>query len=373
MHVDFSICLERHALPAGGYLAQLTLNAPARHNAISPEMAERLYHSLLLLREDSEAVAVFLDGAGSKGFCAGADAQRMLASALANPGGAAVEAEAFLCCEYISAFLIHTFPKPIICWADGGVMGAGLGLMAGASHRIVTENSRLSAPEASIGLLPNAGAGWYLGQMPGHTGLFAALSGIELGAADALYAGLADYCWASEAKQTLLRNLLHLPWCDEDASNHEMLTDALTDWEVEQGISLRHAPLKSHRQWIDQHCEPHCPRQLLDALSCAAADDPWLSAALQSARRGAASAQKLIVRQFQSCRGLGLAEVFRLEMILAANRLRDPEFAEGVRARFKDGDQDPHWCYSSVDEVPDEEIEALFISPWAQHPLAALA
>mgnify|MGYP003721768405 FL=1 len=101
MNVDFSICMERHPLPAGGYLAQLTLNAPSRRNAITPEMAERLHRALLGLRDDPEAVAVLLDGAGDGGFCGGADAQRMLASALANPGGAAVEAEAFLCCGYI--------------------------------------------------------------------------------------------------------------------------------------------------------------------------------------------------------------------------------------------------------------------------------
>ena len=372
MNVDFSICMERHPLPAGGYLAQLTLNAPSRRNAITPEMAERLHRALLGLRDDPEAVAVLLDGAGAGGFCGGADAQRMLASALANPGGAAVEAEAFLCCGYISAFLIHTFPKPVICWGDGRVMGAGLGLMAGASHRIVTEHSRLSVPEASIGLLPNAGAGWYLGKMPGETGLYMALTGVQLGAADALYAGLADYCWASAEKSTLLRSLLHLPWCDDSSANHEMLTDALTDWEVEQGICLQHAPLKTHRQWIDQHCRESCPASLESALAGAAPRDAWLSESLAGLRRGAASAHKLIVRQFERSRGLGLADVLRLEMTLAANRLRDPEFAEGVRARFKDRDQDPHWCYRSVAEVPDEEIEALFVPPWQQHPLTAL-
>ncbi len=373
MNVDFSICLERHALPAGGYLAQLTLNAPACCNAIGPEMAERLHHSLLLLRDDSEAVALLLDGAGKQGFCSGADVRRMAASALANPGGAAVEAEAFLSCGYTAAYLLHTFPKPVICWADGQVMGAGLALMAGASHRIVTENSRLSSPEASIGLLPNGGAGWYLGQMPGYTGLFTALSGVELLAADALYAGLADYCWSSSGKQALLRSLLQLSWCDDDASNHVMLTDALTDWEVEQGISLRDAPLKAHRQWIDGHCAKRCPEQLLRGLHGVAKSDPWLAGALAGMRRGAASAQKLIVRQFAQCQGLGLADVFRLEMTLAANRLRDPEFAEGVRARYQDCDQDPHWCYHSVAEVPDEEIDALFVAPWEQHPLAGLA
>ena len=369
MQIDYSLCLQRHALPAGGYLARLTLNAPTRLNAIAPDMAERLLHSLLMLAEDSEAVAVFIDGAGDRGFCGGADVLTMLDSALANPGGAAVEAEALLRCEYMAAYLIHTFPKPVICWADGAVRGAGLGLMAGASHRIVTERSRLSVAEASIGLVPTAGAGWYLGQMPGHTGLFAALTGIELGPGDALYAGLADYCWESASKASLLNSLLALPWEDDPQSNRELLTDTLTDWEVEQGVNLRDAPLKAHRSWIDKHCEPGCAATLKAALQRDARPHNWLGQALAGNERAAASALKLIVRQFAHCRGLGLADVFRLEMVLAANRLRDPEFAEGVRARFKDRDESPNWCYRSVDEVPEKETEAVFVPPWDRHPL----
>ena len=56
MQVDYSLCLQRLALPAGGYLARLTLNAPAKLNAIGPEMAERLLHTLMVLRDDAEAV-----------------------------------------------------------------------------------------------------------------------------------------------------------------------------------------------------------------------------------------------------------------------------------------------------------------------------
>lgn len=372
MQVDFSLCLERHPLPAGGYLAQLTLNAPARLNALTPEMVELLHRYLLELRSDSEAVAVLLDSAGGRSFCAGADARRMMESALANPGGAAVEAEAFLAREYRVAYLIHTFPKPVICWADGLVMGAGLGLMAGASHRIVTENSRLSSPEATIGLLPNAGAGWFLGNMPGKTGLFAALTGVPLGAADALYAGLADYCYAANSKAQLIRGLLRLGWCDDEQSNHEMLTDALTDWEAEQGMCLSDAPLKEHRKWIDQHCEAQCAVQLGKAFQQRGRADPWLQDAAAGLARGAASSLALIVAQFAACANKSLAEVLRIEMVLAANRLRDPEFAEGVRARLMDRDRDPHWCYQCPSEVPDQELSALLSSPWERHPLADL-
>jgi len=372
MQIEYSVCLERHPLPVGGYLAQLTLNAPARINALTLETVTLLHRLLIELRDDPEAVAVFFDGVGARGFCVGADALRIRASALANPGGAAVEAEAFFAHEYAAAYLIHTFPKPVVCWGNGIVMGAGLGLMVGASHRIVTESSRVAMPEISIGLFPNVGASWFLGQMPGRSGLFTALTGVELSPADVLYAGLADYCLADSSKALVLRKLLQLDWCDDPEWNAECLTECLTDIEAEQGAGLGAASLKDCRGWIDEVCAQPSMLAVTKGICQYRGADPWLNKAAQGLSAGAASTAKLIFRQLDTGRGLSLLEVFRMELVLSANRVRDPEFAEGVRARLIDRDHDPRWCYRGIDEVPELEMEAMFKSPWANSPLDEL-
>lgn len=46
-------------------------------------------------------------------------------------------------------------------WGSGIVMGGGIGLMVGASHRIVTEKSKLAMPEITIGLYPDVGGTWF--------------------------------------------------------------------------------------------------------------------------------------------------------------------------------------------------------------------
>ena len=97
-----------------------------------------------------------------------------------------------------------------------------------------------------------------------------------------------------------------------------------------------------------------------------------MSSAAQGHARGAASTAKLIFRQLEAGRNLGLLEIFRMELVMSANRVRDPEFAEGVRARLIDRDRDPRWCYRSIDEVPELEIEAMFKSPWSKNPLDEL-
>ena len=42
--------------------------------------------------------------------------------------------------------------------------------MAGASHRVVAETSRIAMPEITIGLYPDVGGGWFLPRMPGRLG-----------------------------------------------------------------------------------------------------------------------------------------------------------------------------------------------------------
>ncbi|KAG0921480.1 hypothetical protein G6F32_015082 [Rhizopus arrhizus] len=90
--------------------------------------------------------------------------------------------------EYRLDYRIHTYPKPVLCWGHGIVMGGGIGLMMGASHRVVSEPSRLAMPEVSIGLFPDVGGSWLLNRMPGRIGLFLALTGAHMNTADAFFA-----------------------------------------------------------------------------------------------------------------------------------------------------------------------------------------
>jgi hypothetical protein len=64
-------------------------------------------------------------------------------------------------------YTLHTYPKPILCWGHGIVMGGGKGIMAGCSQRVVTENTRMAMPEITIALFPDVGGSWFLNHMPG--------------------------------------------------------------------------------------------------------------------------------------------------------------------------------------------------------------
>ncbi|MBD2858222.1 enoyl-CoA hydratase/isomerase family protein [Spongiibacter sp. KMU-158] len=349
---------QRHVLPGGGYLVQLSLNAPTQLNALCHEMAELLLRQLRLFIEDPEALGLILDSTTDKAFSVGADLRRIRESAMANPGGEAVEAEAFFTSEFALVQLIYQCPKPVLCWADGFTMGSGLSVLAASSHRVVGSAVAASLPETGLGFFPNAGLNYFLHQMPGKLGLFTALTGIQLNLADLLYGGLADYCFDSNAKSTVLAGLLDLDWEEDAEANAELLTEYLSDIEAELGASLPGSELKAHREWVDQHCEGSL--SALDVQLESATGDAWLTQAAQGFRRAAASSQKILYRLQKHCEHHGLAEVLRLELGLVSQRIRDPEFSEGVRARLLGKDRDPHWCYATISDVPESEINALF-------------
>src|SRR5258708_2972432 len=129
--------------------------------------------------------------------------------------------------EYRLDYAIHTYPKPVLCWGHGIVMGGGVGLMSGASHRVVTNESRVAMPEITIGLFPDVGGSWLLGPIPGPTALFLALTGARLQASDALFVKLSDYCIAHARQPAVFEALMAQQWTASRGANDHILCAVL--------------------------------------------------------------------------------------------------------------------------------------------------
>ncbi|HXA47176.1 MAG TPA: enoyl-CoA hydratase/isomerase family protein, partial [Burkholderiaceae bacterium] len=211
-----------------------TLNAEKSLNALSLDMVHLLTERLTTWSADDGIALVVLQAAGEKAFCAGGDLQNLYramrthhSSAQRDDVTANFYAMDFFAQEYRLDYLIHTYPKPVLCWGHGIVMGGGVGLMAGASHRVVTEQSRVAMPEISIGLFPDVGGSWLLSRMPGKIGLFLALTGTQVRAADALFVGLANHAIAHSNKADMLEALLAQSWTGSRTDNDHLLSQVL--------------------------------------------------------------------------------------------------------------------------------------------------
>ncbi|HTV38303.1 MAG TPA: enoyl-CoA hydratase/isomerase family protein, partial [Xanthobacteraceae bacterium] len=172
-----------------GALRRITLNRPKALNALTLGMVETMAAHLREWAADEAAGVVLIDGAGDRGLCAGGDLRELYDAAKAK--NYALPAR-FWATEYRLDVLIARYRKPVVALMDGMVMGGGVGLSAHAAHRVVTERSVIAMPEVGIGYFPDVGALYVLARAPGYVGTHLALTGARIGAADAIYCGLAD-------------------------------------------------------------------------------------------------------------------------------------------------------------------------------------
>ncbi|MDO8695935.1 MAG: enoyl-CoA hydratase/isomerase family protein, partial [Pseudomonas sp.] len=199
----------------GARIGVATLDATASLNALTLPMIEALSAKLTAWATEPSIVCVVLRGNGEKAFCAGGDVLDLVTACRAQPGQVPDLARRFFADEYRLDHLIHRYPKPLLCWAHGYVMGGGMGLMQGAGVRIVTPSSRLAMPEISIGLYPDVGGSWFLARLPGKLGLFLGLTGAHINGRDALDLDLADRLLLDEQQDELLAGLQQLNWQEQ--------------------------------------------------------------------------------------------------------------------------------------------------------------
>src|SRR5690625_5070302 len=198
-------------------VATITLNQPKSINALSYNMLLPIKQKLIDWEKDKEVSIVILKGAGSKGFCAGGDIKTLYQ---ARQGQKEMQAaEQFFEEEYETDQLVSQFSKPIIACLDGIVMGGGVGLSYGASHRIVTETTKWAMPEMNISFFPDVGAAYFLNKAPGKVGRYVALTSQTYEAADVLYMRAANVYVPSEDLTTLLDELEHKKWSETEVED----------------------------------------------------------------------------------------------------------------------------------------------------------
>ncbi|MBV8049305.1 MAG: enoyl-CoA hydratase/isomerase family protein [Paludibacterium sp.] len=365
--VDFA------TLPCGRGLTigLATLNNEKALNALTPAMIRALDAQLAAWQTDPAIACVVLKGAGEKAFCAGGDVRAMRAALIDEPHPAPhPAAQTFFSEEYALDYRIHRFGKPLIVWGHGIVMGGGLGLLAGASHRVLTGESRIAMPEITIGLYPDVGGSWFLPRMPARIGLFLALTGAPLNAADALRVGLGDHLLPADAFDALLDRLTSHDWPTDNrdrANNVSRLLDAMEHHALPASQVERHFDAIRHRMHQGSLAD------VVRAFEQAAFDDPWLTRARDTLLSGCPTTAALSWEIDQRAARMSLADVFRMELDLSVNVCAGPEFIEGVRALLVDKDRQPKWS-RAWHELDRDWIDGHFVSPWTadEHPLAKL-
>lgn len=360
------VVFEQLATAGDAFIGIARLNAPNALNALSQDMIDLLLPQLRAWAADPKLAAVWLEGEGERALCAGGDIVKMYESM--QPVGARNHfIEHYFATEYELDYLLHSFPKPVLCWAEGVVMGGGMGLMQGASMRLVTATSRLAMPEITIGLYPDVGGSWFLNRTPGHTGLFAGLTGVHLNAADALFMGLADHFIGVDRDQVKAA-LSALPLSGDGDADAQHLHDALVALRGDAPPS----PVREQFDAINAACDAPTLQRVLDNILAQAERDKWWSRAAGTLAKGCPMTTHLVWEQLRRTRHMSLAEAFRFEWVMSVQCAMHADFREGVRALLIEKDGAPKFRHHTAAEVTAEEVAAMMVMPAPQHPLADL-
>lgn len=354
------VLFEEREVATGHRIGFARLNRPKQLNALTLEMCQLMLDRFRAWASDESIVAVVLEGGGSRGFCAGGDVAGVIREVRGGSPRCFVYGDAFFDVEYTLDLLIHSYPKPFLSWAHGVCMGGGVGLSVGASHRIVSDGSRIAMPEIHIGLFPDVGGGWFLNRLPGGAGTVMALTGMIVNEADAIFAGLADAFVPEEARAGFFEEMCSLAWSGEAEADRERLSRLC---------------LAQHRRWKDglpasklqQYFDPirfiaaqPTVIDVRDALLAAAEEDPFFRTAADNLANGSPTAAHVSFEYLRRARQMSIAEVLRLDLVLARNFQRLNDFPEGVRALLIDKDRAPKWSPARFEEVTPELVERHF-------------
>jgi enoyl-CoA hydratase len=331
------------------------LNRPQVLNALTLDMIRALDARLRAWAGDPSVRTVVVEGAGARGFCAGGDVRAMY-----DVRGTESDLPAVLYREeYSLNYRIHRLAKPYVALMDGITMGGGVGVSVHGSHRVATERTLFAMPETGIGLFPDVGGSYFLPRLPGQIGLYLALTGARLGAADCRYAGIATHCLPSARLDDLKAALAT---ADPSGDAHAAVDAVLAGLDEDPG----EAPLARHRAAIDRCFAGRSVDEVIAALAAEGTD--WAAAQRDILATKSPTSLKITFRQIRAGRRLDFAAAMTMEYRMVQRCMAGHDFYEGVRAVVIDKDQRPRWRPARLEAVSAADVDAYF-APLGAHDL----
>jgi enoyl-CoA hydratase len=133
-------------LETDGHVAVLTLDRPAKLNALTSEMTAQLRRGVDTVNEDAGIRAVVVTGTG-RAFCAGSDIAGLDDYATPWQFGSRRD----------YGDIMRELRKPVIAAVNGYAFGGGLELALACDIRLAADTASFAAPEVKLGWIGGSG------------------------------------------------------------------------------------------------------------------------------------------------------------------------------------------------------------------------
>ena len=323
-----------------GKAGRITLQRPKAMNAMTYEMCLAIEKALIEWKHDSNVELIIIDAQGDRAFCSGGDISDLYEEGLK---GNYNYGKKFWDDEYRLNALIAKYPKPYIAFMQGFTMGGGVGISCHGSHRIVCETSKIAMPECSIGLIPDVGGSLLLARAPSNLGYYLGITGTQMDAADAVFAGFADSFipkneWPyiieileKSGDASILQKYLKTPGESQLSKNKKFFEAAFKSKNLSKIVQFLSTSENQVGLLASQKITKNCPIAMTYTLEMLSRLSPKS----------------------------GIEDALDLEYRFTSRAQEYGSFQEGIRAAIIDKDRKPKWKFE-IDTVPKEIIAEFF-------------
>ena len=322
----------------------VTLNRPARLNALSREMFDALSAQYKLWAPNPHIYGVVMESTHPTVFCSGGDLKTLHRWI---EDGAFDEIRDFYRAAYTHCWVLEKFIRPNVPLINGLLLGGGIGITLYGTHCVAGEGYKAAMPQVGIGFLPDIGGAYFLSHLENHFGLYLALTGHAIGPADAYRLGLITH-YIPAAHFHVIKDALR--------DNHPI--DRLLDGLHRDPGEGEHARLTPaiHRIFGAGSVE-----EILDRLDKEKGEhEAWAKSTAADIRKKSPTSLKVAFTQMRCGKALDLAGALRLEFRLASQIVELPDYAAGITARIMGKGAAPRWQPATLAEVDDATIDRLF-------------